>query len=39
MSFHFPFFCKIKEQEGGTGPALWELIPVGGGGGEERVRV
>jgi hypothetical protein len=35
MSFLFPFFCEIREQEGGTGSALGAgLDTIGGGGGE-----
>jgi hypothetical protein len=30
------FFYKIGEEEGGTGPA-WGLVPVGNGGGWDRV--
>jgi hypothetical protein len=31
------FIYRTREQEGGTGPA-WGLVPVGGGGGGERMK-
>jgi hypothetical protein len=30
MSFIFPFFCKIGNQEGRTSPAWGKRIPIGG---------
>jgi hypothetical protein len=34
MSFLFPFFCKIREQEGETGPAGWRGVATSGRGEE-----
>jgi hypothetical protein len=37
MSFLFPFFWKVSQQEGKTGPAWRGLIAVRWGGGGESV--